>query len=141
MTLRHQSKPLSVMNSATCDLPETLLATRNLESKGAPDPKHHGQALRSAMKDEWIQSEINGLWRRGIFQKVLRSSLTLQDRVVTSRFYYKIKRKEGGFDRCTVRLVGQGQHMRRKGEDDVGDSNDAFSPVLAARGRYICLFG
>ena len=67
-------------------------------SKGAPDPKHHGQAMRSAMKAEWIKSqtsEMDGLWRRGVFRKVLRSSLTPQDRVFTSRFNYKIKRKGG----------------------------------------------
>jgi len=54
--------------------------------------------MRSAMKAEWIKSqtsEIDGLWRRGVFQKVLRSSPTPQDRVFTSRFYYKIKRKGG----------------------------------------------
>jgi len=69
--------------------PETLLATR-----GAPDPKRHGQAVRSAMKAEWIlsqTSEMYGLWRRGVFQKVLHSSLNPQDRVFTSYFYYKIK--------------------------------------------------
>ena len=62
-------------------------------SKGAPDPKHHGQAMRSAMKAEWIKSQtskMDRLWRRGVFQKVLRSSLTPQDRVFTSRFHYKI---------------------------------------------------
>ena len=106
-------------------------------SKGAPDPKHHGQAMRSAMKAEWIKSqtsEMDGLWRRGVFRKVLRSSLTPQDRVFTSRFHYKIKRKGGEFDKCKVRLVVQGQHMRRKGEDGVGDYDDAFSPVPAASG-------
>ena len=36
----------------------------------------------------------------------------------------------GEFDKCKVRLVVQGQHMRRKGEDGV----DAFSPVPAASG-------
>ena len=33
-------------------------------SKGAPNPKHHGQAMRSAMKAEWIKSqtsEMDGL--------------------------------------------------------------------------------
>ena len=48
-------------------------------SKGAPDPKHHGQAMQSAMKAEWIKSqtsEMDGLWRRGVFQKVFRASLT-----------------------------------------------------------------
>ena len=57
---------------------------------------------------------MDGLWRRGVFQKVLRTSLTPQDRVFTSRFHYKIKRKGGEFDKCKVRLVVQGQHMRRK---------------------------
>ena len=93
--------------------------------------------MRSAMKAEWIKSqtsEMDGLWRRGVFQKVLRSSLTPQDRVFTSRFHYKIKRKGGEFDKCKVRLVVQGQHMRRKGEDSVGDYDDAFSPVPAASG-------
>ena len=106
-------------------------------SKGAPDPKHNGQAMRSAMKAEWIKSqtsEMDGLWRRGVFQKVLSSSLTPQDRVFTSSFHYKIKRKGGEFDKCKVRLVVQGQHMRLKGEDGVGDYNNAFSPVPAASG-------
>ena len=80
-------------------------------------------------------SEMDGLWRRGVFQKVLRSSLTPQDRVFTSRFHYKIKRKAVEFDKCKVRLVVQGQHMRRKGEDGVGDYDDAFSPVPAASAR------
>jgi len=71
------------------------------------------------------------LWRRGIFLKVLHSSLTPQDRVFTSSFHYKIKRKGGEFDKCKIRLVVQGQHMRRKGEDSVGDYNNAFSPVPA----------
>jgi len=89
------------------------------------------------MKAGWIKSqtsEMDGLWRRGVFRKVLRSSLTPQDRVFTSRFHYKIKRKGGEFDKCKVRLVVQGQHMRRKGEDSVGDYDDAFSPVPAASG-------
>jgi len=65
-------------------------------SKGAPDFKHHGQAMRSAMNAEWIKSqtsEMDGLWRRGVFQKVLRSSLTPQDRAFTSRFHHKIRPK------------------------------------------------
>jgi len=89
------------------------------------------------MKAEWIKSqtsEMDGLWRHGIFYKVLHSSLTPQDRVFTSRFHYKIKRKEGEFDKCTVRLVVQGQHVRQKGEDCVCDYDDAFSPVPAASG-------
>jgi len=103
--------------------------------KGAPDPKHQGHAMRSVMKAEWIKSQtskMDSLWRRGVFQKVLRSSLTPQDRFFTSRFHYKIKQKGGEFDKCKVRLVVRGQHMRRKGEDCVGDYDDAFSPVPAA---------
>jgi len=49
--------------------------------KDAPDPKHHSQVMRSAMKAEWIKSQtsiMDGLWRRGVFQKVLRLSLTPQ---------------------------------------------------------------
>jgi len=67
-------------------------------SKGAPDPKHHGRDMRSAMKAEWIKSqtsEMDSLWRCGVFQKVPCSSLTPQDRVFTSRFHYKISKKEG----------------------------------------------
>ena len=44
-------------------------------SKGAPDPKHYVQAMRSAMKAEWIKnqtSQMDGLQRHGVFQKVLR---------------------------------------------------------------------
>jgi len=94
------------------------------------------------MKAEWIKSqtsEMDGLWRRGVFHKVLRSSITPQDRVFTSRFHYKVQRKGVDFDKCKVRLVVQGQHMRQKGEDSVGDYDDAFSPVLAASGFRIIL--
>ena len=36
--------------------------------------------------------------------------------------------------RLKVRLVVQGQHIKRKGADGVGDYDDAFSPVSAASG-------
>jgi hypothetical protein len=93
--------------------------------------------MHSPLRAEWLKSqtlEMDCLWRRGVFQRVLRSSLTPQDCVFSSRFHYKIKRKGGEFDKCKVRLVVQGQHMRRKGEDGVGDYDDAFSPVPAASG-------
>jgi len=79
-------------------------------------------------------SNMDGLWCRGVLQKVLRSFLTPQDRVFTSRFRYKIKQEGGEFDKCKVRLVVQGQHMHRKDEDVVGDYDDAFSPVPTANG-------
>ena len=39
-------------------------------STGAPNPKHHSKVMRSAMNAEWIKSqtsEMDGLWRRGVF--------------------------------------------------------------------------
>jgi len=84
--------------------------------------------------DQSQTSEMDGLWSHSVFQKVLCSSLTPQDLVFTSRFYYKIKPRGGKFDWCKVRPVVQGQHMRQKGEYGVGDYNDAFSPVLAESG-------
>ena len=89
------------------------------------------------MRTEWIKSqghEMQGLWSRGVFQKVLRTPLTPQDKVFITRFHYTIKRKGVKFDKCTVRLVVQGQHLKRKGADGVGDYHDAFSPVPAASG-------
>jgi len=74
-------------------------------TRATPDPKHHGQAMRSPMRTEWIKSqglEMQGLWSRGVFQKVLRTSLTPQDKVFSTRFHYKIKRKGGEFDKCKV---------------------------------------
>ena len=93
--------------------------------------------MRSPMRTEWIKRqglEMQGLWSREVFQKVLRTSFTPQDRVFITRFNYTIKRKGGEFDKCKVRLVVQGQHMKRKGADGVGDYDDAFSPVPAASG-------
>ena len=40
----------------------------------------------------------------------------------------------GQFEKCKVRLVIQGQHMRRKDDTGVGDFEDAFSPVPHAIG-------
>jgi len=71
---------------------------------------------------------------RGVFQKVLRTYLYPQDKVFSTRFHYKIKRKGGAFDKRKVRLVVQGQHMKRKNADGVGDYDDDFSPVPAASG-------
>ena len=64
-----------------------------------------------------------------ILKPVKRSSLRSEDKVFGARFHYKIKRKNGKFDKCKVRLVVQGQHMRKCDSDGVGDFDDAFSPV------------
>ena len=53
-------------------------------TRATPDPKHHGQAMRSSLRVEWIKSqalEMQGLWNRGVFHKVLRTSPAPQDRV------------------------------------------------------------
>jgi len=106
-------------------------------TKATPDPKHHGKAMHSSMRTEWIKGqnlEMQGLWSRCVFQKVLRTSLCPQDKVFSTLFHYKIKRKAGEFDECKVQLVVQGQHMKRKKADGVVDYDDAFSPVPAASG-------
>ena len=90
------------------------------------------------MKAECIKSqtsEMHGLWRHVVFQKVLRSSLTPQDRVFTSCFRYKIKRKGGEFDKRKVRLVVQGQHMRQKVE-----TVSAITMTLSALYRLLADF-
>ena len=59
MTLRHQSRTLSVTSATQDDLEiQSAIPT------GAPDPKHHGQVMWSAIKAEWIKSqtsEMDGL--------------------------------------------------------------------------------
>jgi hypothetical protein len=80
-------------------------------TRGMQDPKHRAQMLRSPLKPSWLAaetSEMDGLYRRKCWVKVLRSSLTPQDKIFSTRFHYKIKRKEGQFEKCKVRLVIQG---------------------------------
>ena len=106
-------------------------------TRGMQDPKHRGSMLRSPLKPSWLvaeKAEMDGLYRRKCWVKVLRSSLTPQDKIFSTRFHYKIKRKDGQFEKCKVRLVIQGQHMRRKDETGFGDFEDAFSPVPHASG-------
>jgi len=92
--------------------------------------------MHSPLRIEWIKSqglEMQGLWSHGpgVFQKVLRTSFTPQDRVSSTRFHYKIKRKGCEFNKGKVQLVVQGPHMKLKGAGGVGDYDDAFSPVPA----------
>lgn len=85
-------------------------------TRGMQDPKHRGQMLRSPIKDTWIAAEkleMEGLARRKCWVRVMKSTLTAQDKVFSTRFHYKIKRKHGQFEKCKVRLVVQGQHMHR----------------------------
>jgi hypothetical protein len=64
--------------------------------------------------------EMEGLTRRKCWIRVHRSTLTAQHKVFSTRFHYKIKRKQGKFEKCKVRLVVQGQHMHRKDEQGRG---------------------
>ena len=63
-------------------------------TRATPDPKQHEQAMLSSLRVGWIKSqalETQGLWNRGVFHKVLRTSLAPQDRVFSSRFHCTIK--------------------------------------------------
>jgi len=44
--------------------------------------------------------EIQGPWSHGVFQKKMRTYLTPQDRVFSTRFHYKIKQKRSEVDKC-----------------------------------------
>jgi len=95
--------------------------------------------MLSSNLTEWIKSqnlEMQGFWSRGFFQKVLRTSLDPQEKVFSTCFHRdnQIKRKRGAFDKCKVRLVMQGQHMKPKNADGDGDYDDTFRPVPAASG-------
>ena len=67
--------------------------------------------MRHALQPEWIKAEnleMEGLVRRKVWERVLRSSLQPHDKIFGTRFHYKIKRKRGKFDKLKVRLVIQG---------------------------------
>ncbi len=60
-------------------------------------PAHHGTALRNLkFKPFWLteeETEWSGLWGKGVFKKWNRKDLLSNDRVFTSGYVYKIKRK------------------------------------------------
>ena len=70
---------------------------------------------------------------------VNRSSLKPDDHIFSTRFHYKIKRKNGAFERCKVRLVVQGQHMQKKDASGSGDFEDIFSSVPHVSGLCLML--
>ena len=61
------------------------------------------------------------------------------DHIFSTRFHYKIKRKNGAFERCKVRLVVQGQHMQKKDASGSGDFEDRFSSVSHTSGLCLML--
>ncbi len=98
--------------------------------------------MRHALQPEWIKTEnleMEGLVRRKVWERILRSSLQSYDKVFATRFHYKFNRKRGKFDKLKVRLVIQGQHMRLKDDTGKGDYTDAFSPVPHVSGLRILL--
>jgi hypothetical protein len=111
-------------------------------SRSTPDPKHRGAAMRHALKPLWLtaeHAEMNGLINRKVWLRVKRSSLQVDDHIFSTRFHYKIKRKNGAFERCKVRLVVQGQMMIKKDANGSGDFDDSFSSVPHASGLRIML--
>ena len=121
MTLRHQSKKFSVM-SATCDHLEIQSATSRAPRHQTPwsgDAKCH---------ESWTDQKSDNRNRWPMASRRVSESSPFIDHPARSclhkPFPYKIKRKGGEFDKCKVRLVVQGQHMRRKDDDSVGDYAD-----------------
>ena len=82
---------------------------------------------------------MDGLINRKVWLRVKRSSLQVDDHIFSTRFHYKIKRKNGEFERCKVRLVVQGQMMMKKDATGSGDFEDSFSSVPHASGLRIML--
>ena len=70
--------------------------------------------MSHTLKPLWLlaeKAEMDGLIKHRVWLTVKRSSLKPDDHIFSTRFHYKIKRKNGAFERCKVRLVVQGQHM------------------------------
>ena len=96
-------------------LPTTSAVPDEKDDTGPPgysrftqDPSHRGEAMRHALKSEWIETEnleMTGLFRHKVWERVLRSSLQSYDKVFATRFHYKVKCKRGKFDKLKVRLL------------------------------------
>jgi hypothetical protein len=109
-------------------------------SRSTPNPKHRGVAMNHALKPLWLlaeKAEMDGLIKRKVWQAVKRSSLTADDHIFATRFHFKVKKWR--FERCKVRLVVQGQHMKKKDPSGSGDFDDSFSSVPHASGLRLML--
>ena len=76
-------------------------------SRSAQNPKHRGAMLHHPMRKDFCKAEnteMEGLWGKKVLEKIKRFSLSrqLEDKGFGSRSHYKIKRKNGKFDKCTV---------------------------------------
>ena len=89
-----------------------MLAKENGDSSDGPagytrsdqDPKHRGQTLahNNPLHKEWRKSEqieMDGLWKGSDLKPVKRSFLRPKDKLSGTGFHYKIKRKNGKFDK------------------------------------------
>jgi hypothetical protein len=95
-----------------------------------------------ALSPLWLlteKAEMDGLIKRKVWQAVKRSSLNPEDDIFAARFHYKIKLKNGAFELCKVRLVVQGQHMKKKDASGSGDFEDSFSFAPDASGLRLML--
>ena len=89
----------------------------------APCAQSGSQVKVLRCKDFGVEESFKKSYGHVSFPKIAFSALTS-----TTRW------KGGEFDKCKVRLVVQGQHMKRQCADGVGDYDDAFCPVPAASG-------
>ncbi len=111
-------------------------------SRSTPDPKYRDVAMCHAHSPLWLlaeKAEMDDLIKRKVWKTVKRSSLNPEDHIFATRFHYKIKRKNGAFERCKVRLVVQGHHMKKKDASGSGDFEDSFSSVPHASGLCLML--
>jgi hypothetical protein len=85
------------------------------------------------------KTEMDGLIKCKVWQTVKRSNLNPEDHFFTTRFHYKIKSKNDAFERCKVRLVVQGQCMKKKDASGSGDFENTFSSVPYTNGLRLML--
>jgi hypothetical protein len=76
-----------------------------------PDPSHHGETMGQRIRSHWLavaDLEMDGLIKRKVWDRVLRSTLLPSDTIFQTRFHYKNKHKGGKFEKYKVRLVVRG---------------------------------
>jgi hypothetical protein len=98
--------------------------------------------MSHALMPLWLLAEkveMDGLIKRYVCLTVKHSSLKPDDHIFSTRFHYKIMRKNGAFECCKVRLVVQGQHMQKKDASGSGDFEDIFSSAPHSSGLCLML--
>ena len=118
-------------------------------SRSTPDPMHRGVVMCHVLSPLWLlvkKAEMDDLIKRNLVDRetltwmtVKHLSLQPDDHIFSTRFHNKIKRKNGAFEYCKVRLVVQGQHMQKKDASGSGDFEDSFSSVTHDIGLCLML--